>query len=159
MILVVFLEGSDFKSFYHAILSQSLLFDCFCSSLFFSFLSVSSLLIWRASLVAQMVKNLPAVQETQVQSMGGEDPLEKGMVTHSSILSWRIPWTEELGGLQSMGLQRVRHNWETKAFTKNLTFGLPKAWAACNAAECIPGTHTNTGTQSPQALRKDNLSL
>ena len=60
--------------------------------------------------MAQMVKNLPAVQETRVQSMGGEDPLEKGMVTHSSILSWRIPWTEELGGLQSMGLQRVGHD-------------------------------------------------
>ena len=60
--------------------------------------------------MAQMVKNLPAVQETQVQSMGGEDPLEKGMVTHSSILSWRIPWTEEPGGLQSIGSQRVGHD-------------------------------------------------
>ena len=61
-----------------------------------------------ASLVAQMVKNLPAMQETQVQSLGPEDLLEKGMATHSSILAWRIPWTEEPGGLQSMGLQRVR---------------------------------------------------
>ena len=61
----------------------------------------------RASLVAQMVKYLPAMQETQVQSLGWEDPLEKGMATHSSILAWRIPWTEEPGGLQSMGLQRV----------------------------------------------------
>ena len=51
----------------------------------------------------QMVKNLPAMQETQVQSLGQEDPLEKGMATHSSILAWRIPWTEEPGGLQSMG--------------------------------------------------------
>ena len=50
-----------------------------------------------------MVKNLPAMQETQVQSLGQEDPLEKGMATHSSILAWRIPWTEEPGGLQSMG--------------------------------------------------------
>ena len=58
-------------------------------------------------LVAQMVKNLPAMQETQVQSLGQEDPLEKGMVTHSSILAWRMPWTEEPGGLQSMGSQRV----------------------------------------------------
>ena len=57
--------------------------------------------------MAQMVKNLPAMQETQVQSLSQEDPLEKGMGTHSSILAWRIPWTEELGGLQSMGLQRV----------------------------------------------------
>ena len=57
-----------------------------------------------------MVKNLPAMQETWVQSLGREDPLEKGMATYSSILAWRIPWTEELGGLQSMGLKRVRHN-------------------------------------------------
>ena len=62
-----------------------------------------------ASLVAQMVKNLPAMQETQVQSLGWENPLEKGMATHSSILAWRIPWTEEPGGLQSMGSQRVGH--------------------------------------------------
>ena len=59
----------------------------------------------RASLVAQSVKRLPAMQETQVQSLGGEDPLEKGMATHSSILAWRIPWTEEPGGLQSIGPQ------------------------------------------------------
>ena len=52
-----------------------------------------------------MVKNLPAMLETQVQSVGRENPLEKGMATHSSILAWKIPWTEELGGLQSMGLQ------------------------------------------------------
>ena len=70
--------------------------------------------------VAQMVKNLPSVQETQVHSLGWEDPLEKEMTTHSSILAWRIPWTEEPGGLQSMGLQRVRHNWATKQPTKNV---------------------------------------
>ena len=57
-----------------------------------------------------MVNNLPAVQETRVQSLGWEDPLEKAMATHFSNLAWRIPWTEELGGLQSMGLQRIRHN-------------------------------------------------
>ena len=61
-------------------------------------------------LVAQMVKNLPAMLETQVQSLDWEDPPEKEMATHSSILAWRIPWTEEPGGLQSMGWQRVRHN-------------------------------------------------
>ena len=61
----------------------------------------------RASLVAQMVKNLPAVQETWVQSLGWEDPLEKEMATRSSILAWRIPWTEKLGGLQSMGSPKV----------------------------------------------------
>ena len=65
------------------------------------------------SLVAQLVKNLPAMQETQVQSLGGEDPVEKGMETHSSILAWRIPWTEELDGLQSMVSQRVGHSWVT----------------------------------------------
>ena len=62
-----------------------------------------------ASLVAQMVKNPPALQETWVQSLGWEDPLEDGMTTHSSILPWRIPWTEEPHGLQSTGSQRVRH--------------------------------------------------
>ena len=63
---------------------------------------------YRVSLVAQMVKNLPAVKETQVQSLGQEDSQEKKMATHFSILAWRIPWTEEPGGLQSMGLQRVQ---------------------------------------------------
>ena len=62
------------------------------------------------SLMAQLVKNLPAMQEIQVQSLGWEDLLEKEMATHSSILAWRIPWTEDPGGLQSMGSQRVRHD-------------------------------------------------
>ena len=57
-----------------------------------------------------MVKNLPARQETWVPSLGGEDPLEKGMATHSSILAWKIPWTEEPGGLQSIGSQRIELN-------------------------------------------------
>ena len=64
----------------------------------------------RASLVTQMVKSLPAMQETQVQPLSQEDPLEREMATHSSILAWRIPRTVEPGGLQSMGFQRVRHN-------------------------------------------------
>ena len=62
-----------------------------------------------------MVKNLPAMQETWVRFLGQEDSLEKGMATHCSILAWRIPWTEEPGGLQSMGSQRARHNWATNA--------------------------------------------
>ena len=62
------------------------------------------------SLVAQMVKNLCAIQETQVQSLSQEDSLEKGMATHSSILAWRTLWTEEPGGLQSVGSQRVEHD-------------------------------------------------
>ena len=60
--------------------------------------------------MAQMVKNLLAMQETWVRSLGQEDPLEKGMATHSSILTWRIPWTEGPGGLQSAGSQSVRHD-------------------------------------------------
>ena len=60
-----------------------------------------------SSLVALMVKNLPAMRETKVRSLGQEDPLEEGMVTHSNILTWKIPWTEEPGGLLSMGSQRV----------------------------------------------------
>ena len=62
--------------------------------------------LW-ASLVAQMVKNLPALQVTRIQPLGWKDPLQKEMATCPSILAWRIPWTEEPGGLQSIGLQRV----------------------------------------------------
>ena len=64
--------------------------------------------------MAQMVKNLPAMQEIGVRSMGWEDPLQKGMATHSIILAWRIPWTEEFSRLQSMGLQSVGHNRATE---------------------------------------------
>ena len=60
--------------------------------------------------MAQLVKNPPAVWETRVRSLAREDPLEEGMATHSSLLAWRIPWTEEPGGLQSIGSQRVRHD-------------------------------------------------
>ena len=63
-----------------------------------------------ASLVAQLVKNPPAMRETWVRSLCQKDPLEEGVATHSSILAWRIPWTEESGGLQSMGSKRVGHN-------------------------------------------------
>ena len=76
----------------------------------------SKLTFARASLVAQMVKNPPAMQETQVWSLGWEDPLEKEMATHSSILAWRIPWTEEPGGLQSMGSQSGGHDSATNTF-------------------------------------------
>ena len=65
----------------------------------------------------QTVKNLPAMRETQVWFQGQEDPLEEGMATHSSIPAWRIPRTEERGGLQSMGSQRVGLDWATNAFT------------------------------------------
>ena len=63
-----------------------------------------------ASLMAQRVKNPPAMQETRVQCLSQEDPLEEEMTTHPSILAWRIPWTEEPGGIQSRGSQRVRHD-------------------------------------------------
>ena len=66
-------------------------------------------LIW-ASLIAQLVKNLPAMRETWVRSLGWKDPLEKEKATHSSILAWRIPWTEEPGELQYIGSQRVVHD-------------------------------------------------
>ena len=65
---------------------------------------------YRAFLVAQLVKKLPVVQEMWVQSLGQKDPLEKEMVIHSTILAWKIPWTEELGGLQNIWLQRVGHD-------------------------------------------------
>ena len=67
----------------------------------------------KASLVAQRLKHLPAMWETWVRSLGRKDPLEKEKATHSSILAWRIPWTKEPGRLQSVGSQRVRHDWET----------------------------------------------
>ena len=68
----------------------------------------------RGFLVAQLVKNPLAMQEPWVWSLGWEDPLEKVLATHSTVLAWRIPWTEEPGGLQSMGSQRVRHDWVTE---------------------------------------------
>ena len=70
------------------------------------------------SLVTQTVKNPSAVQEIWVQSLGWEDSLEKVMATHSSILAWKIPWTEKPGGLQSMGSQRAGHDWATNTFTR-----------------------------------------
>ena len=72
------------------------------------------------SLMGQTIKNLPTMQETWVWSLGWEDPLEKEMAAHSSILAWRIPCTEEPGRLQSMGSQRVRHDWKTKTYWKKL---------------------------------------
>ena len=70
------------------------------------------------------------MQKTWIQSLGQEDPLEKGMTTHTSILAWRIPWTEEPGGLQSMGLQRVGHNLETKTICETVDEDLEgmKTW-------------------------------
>ena len=88
-----------------------------------------SLLI--CALVVQRVKNLPAMQETWVQSLSQEDLLEKEMATHSSILAWRIPWTKEPGGLQSMGSQRVRHDWETEHLHNSILTpsSIPSEWS------------------------------
>ena len=77
------------------------------TSIYFMYLHVP---IFSASLATQMVKRLPTMRKTRVRPLGWEDPLEKEMATHSSILAWKIPWTEEPGRLQSMGLQRVRHD-------------------------------------------------
>ena len=81
------------------------------------------------SLMVQRLKRLPAMKETWVRSLGWEDPLEKEMATHSSVLAWRIPWTEEPGGLQSTGSQRVRHDWVT-----SLSFFL---YYFCILLECL----------------------
>ena len=83
------------------------------------------------SLVAQMVRYLPAMRETWVWSLDWEDPLEKGMTTYSSILAWRIPWTEEPGELQPMGLQRVGQDWATNT-------------GVCAHARAHAHTHTHT---------------
>ena len=83
-------------------------------------------------MLAQMVKNLSAMWETWVQSLGWGDPLGKGMPTYSSILAWRVKWTEEPGGLQSIGLQRVRNNWSDWAHTSLM---LTKAMVIHNISE------------------------
>ena len=88
-------------------------------------------IVW-VSLMAQMVKNLPAMRETLVRSLGWEDPLEKGMATQSRILAWRIPWTEEPGGLQSMESQRIRHDWATN--TEPLCLGTGLSNTGCGTA-------------------------
>ena len=83
----------------------------------------------KASLMAQLVKNPPAMRETCVPSLGPEDPLEKGIATHSSILAWRIPWRKEPDRLQSIGSQRVEHGWSDLA---QLPVGLGLGWANCH---------------------------
>ena len=94
-------------------------------------MSTHSSILW-AFLVAQTVKNLPVTQETQVWFLGREDTLEKGMATHSSILAWRIPWSEELGRLQSVGSQRVGHGWEANTFTWLCFFTSKLSWGCLN---------------------------
>ena len=92
--------------------------------------------------MAQRLKPLPAMWETWVQSLGWEDPLEKEMATHSSILAWRIPWTEEPGGLQSTGLQRVRHDRAT-SFSLSLSRrrDLEEKWLVTCSKVKMTGLH------------------
>ena len=109
----------------------------------------------RTSLVSQIVKNLPAMQEMWVPSLGGEDPLEKGMPTHSGILAGRIQWTEEPGGLQSMGWQRVRHDWVTNTKWRQ-SWGLwaHESWERLRHLEsCLQGwKETGVGSFHPGHL-------
>ena len=88
-------------------------FPCFWFCVVVSLVFSVCFHLWRTSLEAQMVKHLSTMRETRVQSLGWEDPLEKEMAIHSSTIAWKIPWTEEPGRLQSMGSQRVGHNWVT----------------------------------------------
>ena len=104
--------------------------------------------LW-ACLVAQTVKNLPAMQETGVWSLCQEDPLEKGMATHSRILAWRSPWTEELGRLQSMGLQRAGHDWAT-----NTPDYCEKPWLCVAALQMSPPEKAGLKTQCSLCSRK-----
>ena len=102
----------------------------------------------RVSLVAQMVKSLPAVWETWVWPLGQEDPLEKEMATHSSILAWEISWTEEPGRLQSMGSQRVGHDWATsftEAEKQNPSRADPSFSLHCVCWLCMPHLWVKAG--------------
>ena len=96
---------------------------------------INVILYLRASLVAQTVKNLTAMQETWVWSLGWEDHLGEEMATYSGILAWRIPWTEEPGGLQSTGSQRVWHNWATNTHTHTHTHTHKIGWDRCQSLE------------------------
>ena len=117
-----------------------------------------------ASLVAQVVKNRPSVWETQVPSLGQEDPLEKGMATHSSFLAWRMACTEEPGGLQSMGLQRVVHDWATNTLTYTLIQNKKFKVREKKSIKCftLSGTQRTLKSASPvvlfSALKQGQLS-
>ena len=102
--------------------------------------------IW-ASLVAQTVKKMPAIQETQVQSLRWEDSLQKGMATHSSILAWEVPWAEGPGGLPSEGLQRVWHGWVTNTHLPNQI--LPSFKAQLRSHLFCTASSGNSPSQGP----------
>ena len=103
--------------------------ECHCTVIW-TFFGIAFLWGWIFPVV-QTVKNLPAMQETRVQSLGQEDPPEKGIAIHSSILAWRIPWMEEPGRLQSIGLQRVGHDWEINTLTLGcILYESPATWVS-----------------------------
>ena len=108
-----------------------------------------------ASLVAQTVESLPAMQETRVQSTGQEDPLEKEMATHSSILAWKIPWMEKPGGLQSTGSLTIGHDWTTIIYffyLKDYKISLVAQWLRI----CLPMQETQVQSpvwEDPRATR------
>ena len=104
------------------------------------------------SLVAQRVKNLPTMQEMWVWFLDWEDPMEKGMATHSSILAWRTPWTEKPGWLQSMGLHRVRYDWATKHIRSNSVFRL-RSLPGHSKCPSAPGYRTSG--QHPWMLNQE----
>ena len=121
--------------------------------------------LWRLHFIisdgSDMVKNLSAMQETWVWSFDWENPLEKRMTTHSSILAWKIPWIEEPGGLQSMGLQRVRHDWVTNTFITdifNISIKLSSHIQRFSREESIPG-HPRADSAPTWALSQAGSSL
>ena len=113
-----------------------------------------------ASLVAQIVQNLSAMQETRVQSLGLEDPLEKEMATHSSIIAWRIPWIEEPGRPSPWGPQGVGDHWVTNTFTFSaLPYQLLESRGfTCFAQHCIHSDYNRTGTRKELRERADWLN-
>ena len=111
--------------------------------------------------MAQMVKNLPAMRKTWLWSLGWEDPLENTMATHFSILAWRIPWTEEPGGLQSMGYQRVGHNWATKQIMTEDSWALRAAFASvcCKTARHVASRKHHSRLVTGGKLKRQMTSL
>ena len=109
-------------------------------------------------MAAQMVKNLPAMQETWIQSLGWEDPQGNGMATHSSILSWGIPWTEEPGGLQSIGLQRVGHDWVTNTNFYTLRLNMLTCMK-CIYRECSENRSAMSDSLRPHGLYSARLHI
>ena len=99
--------------------------------------------IKESQIILKILKNLPAMRETWVWSVGWEDPLEEGMTTHSSVLAWRIPWTEEPGGLQSMGSQRLRYDWAKKhTYTHHIRvdhWSTGRIWPGIYTGQCGKG--------------------